>query len=251
MSERVALVTGAASGIGLATARLLAERGYSVLAGDVAFERMQNALGDVAAVHALKLDVRDRAQIREAVHQCEHRFGPLRAVAHIGGLEVDAPIEQVTDENWDLVVDTNLKGTFLVCAEVAPALRRAGGGAIVTVSSVLARVHLPGVGAYSASKGGVEALTRAVAIDLAADQIRVNTVLPGPTDTPLMWAPVKPEDKTAVRAQVEKEVPLGRVADPREIATVIAFLLSDDASFMTGSSIVVDGGALARSSISA
>ena len=251
MDARVALVTGAASGIGLATARLLAERGYSVVAGDVAFERMSDALRRVERVVPVRLDVRERPQIRDAVRLCEERFGALGAVAHVGGLEIDAPLEQVTDENWDLVVDTNLKGTFLVCAETAPALRRAGGGAIVTVSSVLARVHLPGVGAYSASKGGVEALTRSVAIDLAADRIRVNTVLPGPTDTPLMWAPVNPENLAAVRAQVELEVPLGRVADPREIATVIAFLLSDDASFMTGSSIVVDGGALARSSISA
>ena len=251
MSRQVALVTGAASGIGLATARLLAERGYAVVAGDIAFDRLQPALADMPEVRSVPLDVKSLAQVRKAVDACEEWFGSLNVVAHIAGLEVDAPIDQVPEENWDLIIDTNLKGTYFVCAAVLPALRRAGGGAIVTVSSVLARVALPGVGAYSASKGGVEAMTRAIALDFAPDRIRVNSVLPGPTDTALMWAPISIDQRAEVRAQVEKEVPVGRVADPREIATVIAFLLSDDASFMTGSAVVVDGGALARSSISA
>ncbi len=251
MAKKVALVTGAASGIGLATARLLAERGYSVVAGDVAFDRLRDALHGVADVLPIRLDVRNIDHVKDAVKTCEETFGALNVVAHVAGIEVDAPIERLTEHEWDLVVDTNLKGTYFVCSAAAPALRRAGGGAIVTVGSVLGRVALPGVGAYSASKGGVEAMTRAVALDLAGDGIRINAVLPGPTDTPLMWAPVAPENLSAVRAQVEKEVPLGRVAEPREIATVIAFLLSDDASFVTGSSVVVDGGALARSSISA
>lgn len=251
LAKRSALVTGAASGIGLATARLLSERGYAVVAGDVNFERMRDALEGVADVLPVRLDVKDLGQVQDAVRTAEDTFGGLNVVAHVAGLEVDAPLEQIEEKTWDLVVDTNLKGTFFVCSAAAPALRRAGGGAMVTVSSMLARVALPGVGAYSASKGGVEAMTRAFALDLAGDGIRVNTVLPGPTDTPLMWAPIAADDISAVRAQVEREVPLGRVSDPREIATVIAFLLSDDASFMTGSSVVVDGGALARSSISA
>lgn len=251
MAKKVALVTGAASGIGLATARLLAERGYAVVAGDVAFDRMRDELHGLSDVLPVRLDVRNIGHVKEAVETCEDKFGALNIVAHVAGIEVDAHVERLTEAEWDLVVDTNLKGTYFVCSAAAPALRRAGGGAIVTVASVLGRVALPGVGAYSASKGGVEAMTRAFALDLASDRIRINAVLPGPTDTPLMWAPVAAENRSAVRAQVEKEVPLGRVADPREIATVIAFLLSDDASFVTGSSVVVDGGALAKSSISA
>ncbi len=251
MVKKVALVTGAASGIGLATARVLAERDYQVVAGDLAFDRMRDALSGLEHMALVRLDVKDMAQVQDAVTTAESTYGGLHAVAHVAGLEIDAPVEQVDEKTWDLVIDTNLKGTFFVCSACAPALRRAGGGAIVTVGSMLGRVALPGVGVYSASKGGVEALTRVVALDLAASGIRINAVLPGPTDTPLMWAPIAPENMAGVRAQVEKEVPLGRVADPREIATVIAFLLSDDASFMTGTSVIVDGGALARSSISA
>jgi meso-butanediol dehydrogenase/(S,S)-butanediol dehydrogenase/diacetyl reductase len=251
MAGMVALVTGAASGIGLATARLLAERGFHVVAGDLNLEQEQNALAGIGDVRAIKLDVRVREDCVNAVAYCERELGGLDVVAHIAGVEVDRPVDVMTDEQWDWVVDTNLKGTYLVCAAAVPALRRRGGGAIVTTGSVLGRVGMVGVTAYGASKAGVEALTRAMALDYAKDRIRVNTVIPGATDTPLMWAPIPQSDLDRVRAQVCEEVPLGRVAAPREIATVIAFLLSEDAGFMTGTAVAVDGGQLAKSSVSA
>jgi NAD(P)-dependent dehydrogenase (short-subunit alcohol dehydrogenase family) len=251
MSGRVALVTGAASGIGLATAMLLNARGYTVVAGDIDQARLTAALADEGEIHALGLDVRVRNDAECAVWFCERELGGLHAVAHVAGVEVDRPVDLMTEEQWDWVVDTNLKGTFQVCAAAVPALRRSGGGAIVTTASVLGRVAMPGVTAYGASKAGVEALTRAMALDHAKDGIRVNAVLPGATDTPLMWAPFTADQIPAVREQVSREVPLGRVASPVEIARVIAFLLSDEASFVTGTAVVADGGQLARSSTTA
>lgn len=251
MASRVALVTGAASGIGLATARLLAEREYEVVAGDIDGPRLTAAVAGQARVHPVTLDVRRREDAVGAVAFCERELGGLHALAHIAGVEVDRPVDVLTEEQWDWVVDTNLKGTYLVCAAAVPALRRAGGGAIVTMASVLGRVSMVGVTAYGASKAGVEALTRAMALDHAPDRIRVNAVVPGATDTPLMWGPFAPDEVEAVRRQVSAEVPLGRVAAPAEIAKVVAFLLSDEASFVTGTAVVADGGQLAKSSSSA
>jgi NAD(P)-dependent dehydrogenase (short-subunit alcohol dehydrogenase family) len=247
----VALVTGAASGIGLATARLLNARGYTVVAGDIDQGRLTAALPEGSEIHGLSLDVRVRNDAERAVWFCERELGGLHAVAHIAGVEVDRPVDVMTEQQWDWVIDTNLKGTFQVCAAAVPALRRSGGGAIVTTASVLGRVAMAGVTAYGASKAGVEALTRAMALDHAKDGIRVNAVLPGATDTPLMWAPFTPDQIPEVREQVSKEVPLGRVASPVEIARVIAFLLSDEASFVTGTAVVADGGQLAKSSSTA
>jgi len=245
--QRVALVTGAGSGIGRATAQLLHERGYSVVAADINADPVQQLVAGLENAIAVRCDVRVADDVRDAVAAAEERFGGLDAVAHIAGVEVDYPVDILREDQWDVVVDTNLKGTYLVCAAAVPALRRRGGGAIVTTGSVLGRVSMPGVTAYAASKAGVEALTRAMALDYAPDKIRANCVLPGSTDTPLMWAAIPPEQIPAVRVEVEKQIPLGRIAAPVEIARVIAFLLSDDAGFMTGTSIRADGGELTRS----
>src|ERR1051326_1529078 len=154
MAGKVALVTGAASGIGLATAKLLAERGYAVVAADLDVDRARAALKDQKSVTPVQLDVRVREDSVRVVAMCEQELGGLDAVAHIAGVEVDRPVDILTDEQWDWVVDTNLKGTYLVCAAAIPALRRRGGGAIVTTGSVLGRVSMAGVTAYGASKAG-------------------------------------------------------------------------------------------------
>jgi 2-deoxy-D-gluconate 3-dehydrogenase len=147
------------------------------------------------------------------------------------------------------VIDTSLKGTYMLCKSAVPALRRSGGGAIVTIGSVLGRVSLLSATAYSAAKAGVEALTRTMALDYAGDGIRANCVLPGATDTPLAWQGLSEEETATVREEVAREIPLGRVGQPREIAQVILFLASDAASFMTGAGVPVDGGLLAKSAL--
>jgi NAD(P)-dependent dehydrogenase (short-subunit alcohol dehydrogenase family) len=143
-------------------------------------------------------------------------------------------------------VDTSLKGTYLVCRSAVPLMRERGGGAIVTVGSPLGRASFPGVTAYGAAKAGMEGLTRAMAIDYAPDVIRVNCLIPGLTDTPLVWREVPAERLAEVQREAAAEVPLGRMASPDEIAGLVLFLCSEQASFMTGSSLVADGGILAR-----
>jgi NAD(P)-dependent dehydrogenase (short-subunit alcohol dehydrogenase family) len=128
-------------------------------------------------------------------------------------------------------------------------MRVARRGAIVTFGSVIGRTAITGFAAYGAAKGGIEALTRALAVDYAAEGIRVNCVVPGSTDTPMMWFGVEAQDLAALRAQVVAEQPLGRIADPVEIARVVAFLASDEASIMTGATVVADGGVTARASV--
>jgi NAD(P)-dependent dehydrogenase (short-subunit alcohol dehydrogenase family) len=245
VANRVALVTGAASGIGLATAMLLVEREYAVAACDIDLDRLSAAVGSSAKILPLRLDVKVREDSVRAVATCEQELGALHCIAHLAGVETNRPVDALTEAEWDHVMDTNLKGTYLVCAAAVPALRRAGGGAIVTTGSVLGRASRPSVTVYGASKAGVEALTRTMALDYARDGIRVNVVVPGAVDTPLMWATQRSGDLQKGREAAAASVPLGRIGLPREIAAVIAFLLSDDASFVTGTAVVVDGGQLA------
>jgi NAD(P)-dependent dehydrogenase (short-subunit alcohol dehydrogenase family) len=195
-------------------------------------------------------DVSVWSDAERMVGAAREQFGRLDAVACIAGVEIDRPVDQLAIEDWDAVVDTSLKGTYLVCRAAVPLLRASGGGAIVTTGSVLGRVAMPGVTAYGAAKAGMEALTRAMAIDYARDGIRANCILPGLTDTPLVWQAVPQDLLEETRALAASEVPLGRMAEPAEIGRVIVFLCSDAASFMTGTSVAVDGGALARGSMS-
>jgi NAD(P)-dependent dehydrogenase (short-subunit alcohol dehydrogenase family) len=247
MADSVVIVTGAASGIGRATAELLAERGWRVAAADrdeVPIRAFADA--DPAARHAVVTDVRDGAQVARMIEQAVARFGRLDAVVAVAGVEIDRPVDELAEEEWDAVVDTNLKGTYLCCRAAVPHLRAAGGGVLVTTGSVLGRLSMPGVTAYAAAKAGIEALTRTMALDHAADGIRAVCVVPGTTDTPLVWQGLAEEDVPAAKRAAADDIPLGFIADPRHIAEAIAFLASPAAAFITGTSLVADGGTTAR-----
>lgn len=239
------VVTGAASGIGRACALRLLHDGASVAALDRDADALRY-LGDADRCLTIALDVRDATAVDAAVAAATAHFGALAGLVAAAGIERDAPVTQLSEADWDLVIDTNLKGTFLCARAMVNALRAAGGGTMVTFGSVLGRAALPGVAAYGASKAGIEALTRALAIDHAQDRIRCVCVVPGTTDTPLTWQTIDAAELDAVKREAAGEIPLGFVAEPDQIASVVAFLLSDGAQFITGTSLVVDGGLLAK-----
>jgi NAD(P)-dependent dehydrogenase (short-subunit alcohol dehydrogenase family) len=248
--QRVALVTGAASGIGNAVAHAFGEDGYALVLSDFAGDRLAEAAKELPMPSAMVVgDVRVNADTDRMVAAALEQFGRLDAVVCVPGIEIDEPVDRLSEADWDAVIDTSLKGTYMLCKSAVPALRRSGGGAIVTIGSVLGRASLLSVTAYSAAKAGVEALTRTMALDYAGDGIRANCVLPGATDTPLAWQGLSEEETATVKEEVARDIPLGRVGQPREIAQVILFLASDAASFMTGAGIPVDGGLLAKGAL--
>ena len=232
--DKRALVTGAASGIGEATARLLHAEGAEVVLADLDRERLDGlaaALGDRATPRVL--DVREEAEVARAAGDLD----VLVNVAGIGSTQ-DAPGTPI--EIWEDVFAVNARGTFLCCKHAIPGMRERGGGAIVNVSSVAALVGLRNRAAYSASKGAVVALTRALAVDHVADGIRVNAVCPGTVDSPWVRRLVEEagESLDALRARQ----PMGRLGTTDEIAEAVAYLASDAAAFVTGSVLVIDGG---------
>lgn len=253
------VITGGASGIGLAAVRLLAVGGARVAVWDIDGARADAAAADASARGApdaigLSCDVSREGDIIRALARSEQALGPcdgLFANAGIGaggGLVHELPLEV-----WERVIGVNLTGMFLTCKHVIAALVGAGrGGSIVCTSSPTAFVAQAagGVPAYSAAKGGLSALVRCLAVDYASYGIRVNALVPGATETPLMWDNVPPDQVERMRRTVHTEVPLGRLAQPDEPARAAVWLLSDDAAYVTGSHLVCDGGILSKASIS-
>ena len=246
-APRLIVVTGAASGIGRACAIQFSADGDDVVALDLNSDGLREIDGDSITTRAL--DVTDAAQVREAFVGFAGRraVDVLVAAAGIGNGNA---IDDLDDATWHRVLDVSLTGTYLCCREALSSMRPQQKGAIVTFSSILGRATLPGLTAYASAKAGIEGFTRALALEVAGDGIRVNAILAGSTDTPLMWGGVAEPERTQIRQAVESEVPLGRIAAPEEIARCVRFLASDDASFVTGASLVVDGGTLARAATS-
>jgi NAD(P)-dependent dehydrogenase (short-subunit alcohol dehydrogenase family) len=246
MSGRVALVTGASSGIGRATAELLAERGAAValvaLPGDELEQAAERCRGHGVSAIAIAADVTDSAAV-DAAFARAGELGPLDAVFNNAGMSFVAPIVETTDEMWERQLRVNLTGSFHVARAAARAMQPLGRGAIVNTASELALGGQAGYVAYTATKGGVLAMTRALAAELAPYGVRVNAVCPGAVDTPLLHAEfAMTEDPERELADTERSISLGRLAQPREIAAVVAFLLSDEASYVTGAHYTVDAG---------
>jgi NAD(P)-dependent dehydrogenase (short-subunit alcohol dehydrogenase family) len=249
------VVSGAASGIGAATARLAAERGYAVALldrDDAGVQAGAQALtDDGAAAIGLACDVGDERAVDDAFATAA-RLGPLHGVVASAAIDRGGLVHELDASRWDEVIAVNLRGAFLTCRAALRQLVEVGaGGSIVCVSSPFALVAAPGgVGAYGASKGGTSALVRALAVDYGSHGIRVNAIVPGPTETPLMWANVPARERESARANIRREVPLGRLAEPEEPARAALWLLSDEAAFVTGTQLVCDGGVLAKASVS-
>jgi NAD(P)-dependent dehydrogenase (short-subunit alcohol dehydrogenase family) len=252
-SQRALVITGAARGIGAAIASGAAATGRPL----VLLDRDTHALDELAvrlreSVECLTVgcDVSDEAEIDNAIARASERFGAPAALVTSAGIDRGGLVHEMDASAWDHVIAVNLRGTFLACRATLRLMVGAGAGAIACISSPFALAAAGGVGAYASSKAGVCALVRSLAVDYAVHGIRVNALLPGPTETTLMWANVPDDEVERTRATVRREVPLGRLAEPAEIAKAALWLISDDASYVTGAQVACDGGVLARASIS-
>jgi NAD(P)-dependent dehydrogenase (short-subunit alcohol dehydrogenase family) len=246
MAGRTALVTGASSGIGRAVALEIAAAGGRVallaLPDSPLAEVAEECRSLGAESRAIGADVRDASAVERGFQEAE-LLGPVDAVYHAAGVSTVATAAETTDEQWLHQIQVNLTGTFHVVRAAVRVMAPRGRGAIVTTASELAVMGQPGYVAYSASKGGVLAMTRALAAEMAGRGIRVNAVCPGTVDTPLLAAEFAlSDDPAAERRATERSIALGRIAQPREVARAVLFLLSDASSYVTGAQLVCDGG---------
>ncbi len=240
LAGRVALVTGASSGIGAATARRLAAAGAAVALlarRREPLESLAGELGDEAAL-PLATDVADSGQVDAAVAATVERFGRLDAVINCAGVSVPATLADTSDDVWSAQIDANLSGSFFVAR--AAAAHMGEGASIVNVGSELSQIGMEMFVAYCASKAGVIGLTKALAVELAP-AIRVNAVCPGPVDTPMLAAEFEQGDAEAALAETLARVPLRRLAEVEEVAAAILFLVAD-AAYATGTVLTLDGG---------
>lgn len=247
-SGQTAIVTGGGAGIGRATALLLASHGASVVVnstpasgrGEATVEEIVSTGGSAAYCPG---DVADFATAAAAVEVARTRFGGLDVLVNNAGLSLPGTVETTTDEELQLMLDVNVSGTILMSRAALPALRASGGGAIVNVASVAAIKGHRERAVYAATKGAIVALSRSMAVDHVAEGIRVNCVCPGTTLTPAIEEKIRTDpDPAAAEAAFVHRQPLGRLGLPREIAHAIAYVASAEASFMTGSVVVIDGG---------
>ncbi len=245
LEGKTILVTGAASGIGLAFARRCLEEGASVVAVDQSAARLSiiDETMQQARLHCLAGDVRDADLAAKAVALAEERTGKLDGLATAAGISRSGiAIDAITGEDWDAIYGINVKATWLYLKTAIPAFRRNGGGAVVTVASQLAFGGGAMNAAYIASKGAIVSLTKTAALELAPDNIRVNAIAPGATETPLFEAGMARNPNPAARENSRNRHAMKRFGRPHEIASGMLYLMSDEASWTTGHTLLVDGG---------
>ncbi|HUZ87661.1 MAG TPA: SDR family NAD(P)-dependent oxidoreductase [Candidatus Baltobacterales bacterium] len=239
----VAIVTGAGSGIGAATAKALSARGDQVVCADVVQEAAERTAMSLKSAIAVRVDVSSGSSCDQMVVEALQSFGRVDSMVTCAGVESHGAGHEFAEEDFDRIISVNLKGTWLAARAAANAMIREGhGGTVVMIGSINSVVGNPGASAYCASKGGVLMLGKTLALDWAPFGIRVNIVGPGVVDTPMSARSLADPQR---RARMMDRTPLGRPAPPEEIASVIAFLTSDASSFMTGAYVPVDGGSLA------
>jgi NAD(P)-dependent dehydrogenase (short-subunit alcohol dehydrogenase family) len=253
--RKVALITGGARGIGAATARLFAQEGYAVAVFDV-LEEGQALCDELDAAGGtcsfLRCDVSSEAEVKEQVAQVHQHYGRIDVLVTNAGVVLVKPLDEITWEDYQKVVNTNLGGTFLLCKYVLPIMKQQRSGSIVNMASVSGHVGQTDHVLYGATKGAIIALTRALAWEVAAYNIRVNSISPGSVDTPMLRGDVAIESSRTglpldqVQAKREAEQAFRRWADPAEIAAPVYFLASEAASFITGTDLLVDCGWVAK-----
>lgn len=231
-SGKVIAVTGGSRGIGLAVATLLSDQGATVVIGDL------DTSDSPANMESVHLDVSDRSSCGSFAQVIEKRFGRLDALVNNAGIFRPSASAQMAEQDWRAVLDTNLTGAFFCSQAVYSLLCQSGAGAMVNISSINGQAGWPGRANYASSKAGLIGLTRTLAVEWAIDNVRVNAVAPGYVNTELLTKRTDVLDADILRSRI----PLGRIAEPVEIANVVAFLISDESSYITGQVIFADGG---------
>jgi NAD(P)-dependent dehydrogenase (short-subunit alcohol dehydrogenase family) len=242
VSNRVALVTGAAGGIGSAVAARLAREGFAVACTDLSAETAERAAAEIAGAQGFGCDLRSEAAVERLRDVVTAELGAPWLLVNAAGVFFEHEVTELTLEQWDLVMDVNVRGTFLTCRALLPAMGEGQSGCIVNIASTAGLTGGHTRAAYNASKGAVVLFTRSLAIDWGPRGVRVNCVCPGLIDTPMAdWIRLD-----AVRlAAFERSVPAGRIGTPEDVADAVAFLASDGAGYLHGSTLVVDGGVTA------
>jgi len=245
LEGKVAIVTGAGSGIGRATALMMAREGAHVVCVDITGDEVATSADIGGRSIALRCDVSDGESVAKMIGAARAKFGRVDILFNNAGIAgLQGPTADCTEENWDRVIGINLKGVWLGMKHAIPVMLETGGGAIINTASVAGLVGFPGLPAYCASKGGIVQLTKTAALEYAKQGIRVNAVCPG-----VIWTPMVEEVSGGTeegKAQFSAIEPVGRMGTPDEVAALVVFLASDEASFMTGAAIPVDGAYVAQ-----
>ena len=244
LQDKVAIITGAARGMGASEARIFANEGAKVILADVQVEdgnRVTQEITD-AGGQALfvEMDVSSQADWDRTIETAISNFGKINILVNNAGIIERDSLEETTEETWDKIMAVNAKGVFLGAKAVIPHMRAAGGGSIVNISSISGMISV-GYPAYNSSKGAIRVFTKCAAVELARDNIRVNSIHPG-----TIWTSMSTYKRAFTREERAKTIPMKRVAEPEEIAYPALFLASDESSYMTGSELVIDGGATAE-----
>ena len=244
LEGKVAIITGGARGQGATEARMFAQEGAKVVIGDIRDELGMQVEAEIRELGGeavyLRLDVTSDDDWQRAVETAEQRFGKVDVLVNNAAIVLRKDIEETTGEDWDNIMEINAKGVFLGTKAVIPAMRRAGGGSIINISSISGLVSV-GPPAYIATKGAVRLFTKSTAIQYAAENIRANSIHPGSVDTDMRREGLGSQTAEEIQARIDN-IPLGRVGTTEDISYGALFLASDESSFMTGSELVIDGG---------
>ncbi|MHA1670838.1 MAG: SDR family NAD(P)-dependent oxidoreductase [Promethearchaeota archaeon] len=252
LKDKVILITGAASGIGKATAELFAKEGAIQIIADIdedGLKKTFESLGESKnKTFMMKVDVRNPSEVRTMIEKTIELYGKIDVLIVNAGVVRVGPVDTFPDEDYDLLIDVNLKGTHYTCKYAVPYFKRQKNGSIITLASVAAHIGQTAHANYCSTKAGVLGYTRALALDLAPFNVRVNSVSPGATDTPMLQSDVAKQARDRglsyeeVRKEFEEEGVMGRWGKPEEIAAGILYLATEDSSYMTGADLRLDGG---------